>query len=203
MDLKLHANVTTTPRTRAYIQNSQASNAALARELGIHSRTVARWKTRRQIVDRSTRPHRLTTASPARFGRRSMAWSSASTAASVTTSTACRRTAPPTTAGFSTMPNAMPISTPLSPITIAPACDASAITHPPNSSLISRDTTCAGAGSRARAAHRPWSRAGGGPGTVPASPTPTDRQTRSRVAAGRRSCGECRGSPGRGGCAGI
>ena len=46
-----------------------------------------------------------------------------------------------TTAGFSTMPNAMPISTPLSPITIAPACDASAIRHLPNSSVISPDTT--------------------------------------------------------------
>ena len=33
MDLKLHANATTTPRTRGYIQNSRASNAALAREL--------------------------------------------------------------------------------------------------------------------------------------------------------------------------
>jgi transposase InsO family protein len=62
MDLKLHANATTTPRTRAYIQKSQASNAALAREFGIHSRTVARWKARREIVDRSTRPHRLATA---------------------------------------------------------------------------------------------------------------------------------------------
>jgi hypothetical protein len=61
MDLKLHANATTTPRTRAYIQKSRASNAALARELGIHSRTVARWKARREIVDRSTRPHRLAT----------------------------------------------------------------------------------------------------------------------------------------------
>ena len=61
MDLKLHANATTTPRTRAYIQNSQASNAALARELGIHSRTVARWKARRDVGDRSNRPHRLTT----------------------------------------------------------------------------------------------------------------------------------------------
>ena len=40
MDLKLHANATTTPRTRAYLQNSHATNAALARELGIHSRTV-------------------------------------------------------------------------------------------------------------------------------------------------------------------
>lgn len=61
MDLKLHANATTTPRTRAYIQNSRASNAALARELGIHSRTVARWKRRPEVVDRSTRPHRLAT----------------------------------------------------------------------------------------------------------------------------------------------
>ncbi len=42
MDLKLHANATTIPRTRAYIQKSQATTAALARELGVHSRTVAR-----------------------------------------------------------------------------------------------------------------------------------------------------------------
>jgi hypothetical protein len=61
MDLKLHANATTTPRTRAYIQKSPASNAALARELGIHSRTVARWKARRDVGDRSARPHRLAT----------------------------------------------------------------------------------------------------------------------------------------------
>jgi hypothetical protein len=42
MDLKLHANATTTPRIRAYIQKSTASTSALARELGVHSRTVAR-----------------------------------------------------------------------------------------------------------------------------------------------------------------
>jgi hypothetical protein len=57
MDLKLHANATTTPRTRAYIQKSQGTNAALARDLGIHSRTVARWKARREVADRSPRPH--------------------------------------------------------------------------------------------------------------------------------------------------
>jgi transposase InsO family protein len=62
MDLKLHANATTTPRIRAYIQNSPAPNQALARELGIHSRTVARWKSRQDVRDRSTRPHRLVTA---------------------------------------------------------------------------------------------------------------------------------------------
>jgi transposase InsO family protein len=65
MDLKLHANATTTPRIRAYIQKSTASNSALARELGIHSRTVARWKARQDVADRSTCPHRLaTTISP-------------------------------------------------------------------------------------------------------------------------------------------
>ena len=65
MHLRLHANATTTPRTRAYIQKSTASNAALADELGIHARTVARWKARQDVADRSTRPHRLaTTISP-------------------------------------------------------------------------------------------------------------------------------------------
>ena len=50
MHLRLHANATTTPRTRAYIQKSQASNAALARELGIHNRTVARWRARQDVA---------------------------------------------------------------------------------------------------------------------------------------------------------
>ncbi len=45
-----------------YIQNSTASPAALARELGIHPRTVAPWKARPDVADRSTRPHRLATA---------------------------------------------------------------------------------------------------------------------------------------------
>ncbi len=61
MHLKLHANATTTPRIRAYIQKSAAATSVLARELGIHSRTVARWKNRQDVVDRSTRPHRLAT----------------------------------------------------------------------------------------------------------------------------------------------
>jgi hypothetical protein len=62
MQLRLHANATTTPRTRAYIRNSTASHARLARELGVHPRTVARWKARPDVADRSTRPHRLATA---------------------------------------------------------------------------------------------------------------------------------------------
>ena len=48
MHLKLHANATTTPRTRAYIQQSPASLTSLARELGISTCTVARWKIRRR-----------------------------------------------------------------------------------------------------------------------------------------------------------
>jgi transposase-like protein len=61
MDVKLHANATTTPRTRAYIQRSSASLASLARELGVSSRTVARWKARAEVHDRSHVPHRLLT----------------------------------------------------------------------------------------------------------------------------------------------
>ena len=61
MDLKLHANATTTPRTRAYIQQSEAPTSELARELGIHSRTVARWRSREDVLDRSARPHRIAT----------------------------------------------------------------------------------------------------------------------------------------------
>jgi transposase InsO family protein len=53
------------PRRRARAptsQQSRASNAVLARELGIHSRTVARWKARHDVADRSPRPHRLNTS---------------------------------------------------------------------------------------------------------------------------------------------
>jgi transposase InsO family protein len=61
MDLKLHANATTTPRTRAYIRGSTASTASLARELGISARTVDRWRGRSDVRDRSHVPHRLAT----------------------------------------------------------------------------------------------------------------------------------------------
>ena len=61
MDVKLHANATTTPRTRAYIQSSSRSTAALARELGISERTVARWRNRSSVSDRSHRPRRIAT----------------------------------------------------------------------------------------------------------------------------------------------
>jgi transposase InsO family protein len=59
MDLKLHANATTTPKTRAYIQNSKAPASELAAELGVSESTVRRWRKRTGVTDRSHRPLRL------------------------------------------------------------------------------------------------------------------------------------------------
>jgi transposase InsO family protein len=61
MELKLHANATTTPRIRAYIQQSPAGAAALARELGVSQTTVRRWKNRHDVADRAATPHTLAT----------------------------------------------------------------------------------------------------------------------------------------------
>jgi transposase InsO family protein len=58
---KLHANATTTPKTRAYIRSSKASVAALCEELGITANTVNRWRNRDSFEDRSHRPHHLQT----------------------------------------------------------------------------------------------------------------------------------------------
>lgn len=62
MQLKLHANATTTPRMRAYIQQSRASCADLAETLGVSEMTVRRWKARDTVEDRSSRPHRIDTS---------------------------------------------------------------------------------------------------------------------------------------------
>ena len=59
MQVNLHANATTTPKTRAYIQSSSSSVAELARELGVSETTVRRWKNRPQVEDRSHVRHRL------------------------------------------------------------------------------------------------------------------------------------------------
>ena len=59
MELKLHANATTTPKMRHYIQASAASVSELAEELGISEKTVRRWRNRKTVTDRSHTPKRL------------------------------------------------------------------------------------------------------------------------------------------------
>jgi transposase-like protein len=59
MHIKLHANATTTPKTRAYIQASKASVAELARELGISETSVRRWRERSHVTDGSHVRHNL------------------------------------------------------------------------------------------------------------------------------------------------
>jgi transposase InsO family protein len=61
MNIRLHKNATTTPRTRAYIQQSSQSNAELARELGVDPSTIRRWRERDSVEDRSHAAHRLQT----------------------------------------------------------------------------------------------------------------------------------------------
>lgn len=56
MEIKLHANATTTPRIRRYIQNSEKSDRALAQELGISVATVRRWRQREDVADQYTAP---------------------------------------------------------------------------------------------------------------------------------------------------
>ena len=61
MDIKLHANAATTPRTRRYIQESTKTVGELARELAVDDSTVRRWKGRSDVHDRSCCPHNLQT----------------------------------------------------------------------------------------------------------------------------------------------
>lgn len=59
MELNLHANATTTPKTRAYIQRSQSPVAVLASELGVSETTIRRWRGRTTLADQSHTPKRL------------------------------------------------------------------------------------------------------------------------------------------------
>ena len=52
----LHGCATTTHAIRATIQRSQATTAALSRELGINVKTVEKWRKRETVEDRKTRP---------------------------------------------------------------------------------------------------------------------------------------------------
>jgi transposase InsO family protein len=61
MTIRLHANATTTPRIRRYIQQSSKTDKGLAKELGISLDTVRRWRKRSEVHDHSHTPHRLPT----------------------------------------------------------------------------------------------------------------------------------------------
>ena len=62
MELNLHANATTTPKTRAYIQRSKKTVAEQAAELGVNETTIRRWRGRNTVQDHSHRPKTLTTS---------------------------------------------------------------------------------------------------------------------------------------------
>jgi transposase-like protein len=62
MELNLHANATTTPKTRAYIQRSKKPVTELAAELGVSETTIRRWRARTSITDRSHTPKTLTSS---------------------------------------------------------------------------------------------------------------------------------------------
>ena len=53
MQIELHANARTTPKTRSYIQTSSKSVAELAVELGVTQTTIRRWKARQRVTDGS------------------------------------------------------------------------------------------------------------------------------------------------------
>jgi len=46
MEIRLHANATTTPKQRAYIQQSTRPAAELAVEIGVSETTIRRWRGR-------------------------------------------------------------------------------------------------------------------------------------------------------------
>jgi len=62
MELSLHANATTTPKVRAYIQRSRKPVTELAIELGVSETTIRRWRERTTVHDRSHAPKTLTTS---------------------------------------------------------------------------------------------------------------------------------------------
>src|SRR5205085_2459987 len=62
MELNLHANAATTPKTRAYIQRSKKSVVELAADLGVSETTIRRWRGRTSVTDRSHTPKKLTSS---------------------------------------------------------------------------------------------------------------------------------------------
>ncbi len=59
---RLHANATTTPEMREFIQNSDLSTAELSKILNISEATVRKWRKRESIEDKSHRPKTITSS---------------------------------------------------------------------------------------------------------------------------------------------
>ncbi len=59
MEIQLHKNARTTPKTRREIQQSSLSQSELAIRYGISCLTVKKWKERDFVEDASHRPHTL------------------------------------------------------------------------------------------------------------------------------------------------
>ena len=60
MEVKLHANATVTPKQRRYIyENRHLPTAQLQRELGVGYKTIKRWKSRPEGLDKSSRPNKI------------------------------------------------------------------------------------------------------------------------------------------------
>ena len=55
----LHGSTKTAHAVRALIQQSQASNAALSREIGINVKTVAKWRKRDGVEDARMGPKQV------------------------------------------------------------------------------------------------------------------------------------------------
>src|SRR3546814_9918121 len=54
MQVKLHANATTTPKIRTHIQQSTLAVAALAAELGVSETTIRRWRGRERSEEHTS-----------------------------------------------------------------------------------------------------------------------------------------------------
>ena len=61
MEIRRHANATTTPKQRAYLQHSSRPVAELAVELGVSETTIRRWRVRDTVQDHPHTPRRLAT----------------------------------------------------------------------------------------------------------------------------------------------
>jgi len=67
VNISLHANATTIPKTRRYIQASNQSVTQLAEELDVSEDTIRRWRQRDGVADGSHTPLRflcLSTSNP-------------------------------------------------------------------------------------------------------------------------------------------